>query len=644
MFDRILLCTFLVAVGAVQPAHAALSRADINAIEQRLDTLMRDEMAARHIPGAVVVVVDRERILLAQGYGLADLERGAPVDPARTTFRIASVSKLFTATAVMQLVERGTIDLDQDVNTYLTRFQAPSAFGRPVTLRHLLTHTAGFGLRFLGSGARTREAQRPLGDYLARRLPSRFIEPGEIFSYSNNGIALAGFVVESVVRRPFHDYVAGEILGPLRMRTSGFDMEDRLLKSLATGYVHSGGRYRRIPVAFRHPVPSGSFITTGEDMARFMRAHLNGGCIESGCILAHETVAEMHRRQYSHSPHMIGVGYGFFEHVLNGRRYVGHDGDVKGFSARMLLAPQHGLGLFLAHTGTDATKRFGDLVTTTLFDPILPVVPAELLPARALPRPRLERLVGTYRWTRYARRTMEKLFSPYVFFQMRVEVDESSGIRVASALFPVLPSLHLRPVGGGLFQSQDGRFASFRENEAGEITHLFLDWMAIPLAFERISWVRTAGVQLSILSFFLVVFPCLSLALAGAFAFRRRRDLRWPLVLALGASLANALFLLLFPGAFGLGMYAIDVLPDLPLLVDPGRPAFFHGPPPTALVLLALPLLALGLVASLGVFVLRPRRRHRWTPMARTALGLFVVLHVAFALFLNEWNLLGYHL
>ena len=117
LFDRILLCTFLVAVGVVQPAHAALSRADINAIEQRLDTLMRDEMAARHIPGAVVVVVDRERILLGQGYGLADLERGALVDPARTTFRIASVSKLFTATAVMQLVERGTIDLDQDVNT-----------------------------------------------------------------------------------------------------------------------------------------------------------------------------------------------------------------------------------------------------------------------------------------------------------------------------------------------------------------------------------------------------------------------------------------------------------------------------------------------------------------------------------------------
>ena len=138
---------------------------------------------------------------------MADLESRVPVSPENTTFRVASVSKLVTATAVMKLVELGRIDLDQDVNTYLATFQVPDRFSQPITARHLLTHSAGFSARFLDSRSRTRTGQAALGTYLGRRLPARFIAPGKIISYANHNMALAGFLVESVAGLPFEGYV-----------------------------------------------------------------------------------------------------------------------------------------------------------------------------------------------------------------------------------------------------------------------------------------------------------------------------------------------------------------------------------------------------------------------------------------------------
>src|SRR5262249_1727341 len=120
------------------------------------DSLMSAALEKHHIPGAVLAVVQDGRIAFARGYGFADLESRVPVDPQRTVFRVASVSKLFPATAVMQLVEHGRLDLDADVNHYLRRFQVPPAFGKPVTLFDLLTHTGGFDESNLA-----RKAHRP---------------------------------------------------------------------------------------------------------------------------------------------------------------------------------------------------------------------------------------------------------------------------------------------------------------------------------------------------------------------------------------------------------------------------------------------------------------------------------------------------
>ena len=151
------------------------------------------------IPGATVSVVKDGEVIFAKGYGEADVKAEEPVVADETLFRIASTNKLFTATAVMQLVEEGRLDLDRDVNAYLDDVEIPDTYpGQPVTLRHLLTHTAGFEERITGTLARDADDVAPLGEHLSENVPARVRPPGEVTSYSNYGVALAGHVVEEV--------------------------------------------------------------------------------------------------------------------------------------------------------------------------------------------------------------------------------------------------------------------------------------------------------------------------------------------------------------------------------------------------------------------------------------------------------------
>ena len=177
---------------------ATRSGFDTAILKRDLAGVVAEEMARRHLVGAVVVVVDREGVILAEGYGFADLDQQTPVRPEYTTFRAASVSKLLTTTAVMQLVERGSIDLDREIADYVEGVEFPRRDGRPITPRHLLTHSAGVSEGFIGSQARTREDWLSLREYLGRGLPGQFAPAGEIISYANYDIGLAGLLVESV--------------------------------------------------------------------------------------------------------------------------------------------------------------------------------------------------------------------------------------------------------------------------------------------------------------------------------------------------------------------------------------------------------------------------------------------------------------
>ena len=311
--------------------------------EAWLDGYMRFALPRSGIPGGVVVIVKDGKPLLEKGYGLADEARATPVDPTKTLFRVGSVSKLFTWTAVMQLAERGKIDLDADVNTYLD-FTIPPFKGRPVTMRNLMTHTAGFEDVHRGLATDDPTEIAALGDALKRDMPARVYPPGTTPAYSNYAAALAGYIVQRISGEPFDAYIARHIFAPLGMRHSTFDepLPTAMQADMAKGYGRSGAPAS--PYELVVWKPAGSLATTADDMSRFMIAQLHAGAL----ILSPATARRMQNTPLTLIPPLNGMELGFYEKSIGGRRIIGHDGDTVLFHSVLALYPGQDVGLFAA--------------------------------------------------------------------------------------------------------------------------------------------------------------------------------------------------------------------------------------------------------------------------------------------------------
>jgi CubicO group peptidase (beta-lactamase class C family) len=335
---------------------------DPEELETFLDAFFAEQMEVLHIPGAVFILVKDSETFFTKGYGLADLESQRPVIPDETLFRVGSVSKLFTATAIMQLVEQGRLNLDDDVNKYLKSFQLEKNYPRPVTVANLLTHTGVFDERLTGTGVRSPSELVPLGQYLADNMPPRVMPPDDTISYSNHGYALAGYLVEEISGMPFDQYIEENVLRPLDMNHSSFrqPLRPELASDLAVGYVYTTD-YQVMPVEYLNIAPPGSLYAKATDMAHFVIAHLQNGRYEDTRILEAETAQEMHRRQFTHHPQLAGWAYGFYEHIENGQRAIAHGGDITGFSSLLFLLPEKNLGFFVSfNASVSALFGLGD--------------------------------------------------------------------------------------------------------------------------------------------------------------------------------------------------------------------------------------------------------------------------------------------
>jgi CubicO group peptidase (beta-lactamase class C family) len=325
------------------PAAPALTKADV---DTWLDGFFPLALIQGENSGAVVVVVKDGKILTERGFGYADAATKRRVDPETTLFRPGSVSKLFAWTAVMQLVEQGKLNLDADINRYLD-FRIPPYGGKPITLRNLMTHSAGFeeAIRDLITEG---DAPKPLGTLLKRWTPERIFAPGDIQAYSNYGAALAGHIVERVSGEPFADYVEHRIFAPLGMTKSTFlqPLPARLAPSMAR--VYRPGSTTPVPFEIVGLSPAGGLSTTGSDMARFMIAHLDDG----GAILAPDTAALMHRPQPYVLPGINQMALGFYTQDRNGRRILAHAGDTRVFHSLAWLFMRENVGIFVALNGT----------------------------------------------------------------------------------------------------------------------------------------------------------------------------------------------------------------------------------------------------------------------------------------------------
>ncbi|RIK38899.1 MAG: serine hydrolase [Chloroflexi bacterium] len=336
------------------PAQAQMppSPTDLSALEQFLDETIIAQLDELEVPGAAVAVVAGGQLLLVKGYGVADREQNRLVDGERTLFRTGSVGKLITWTAVMQLVERGQLDLHTDVNEYLD-FTIPATFPEPITLAHLMTHTAGFEDVGEALFVLSEAEMMPLHQYLIELQPARVFAPGTVQAYSNYGTALAGYIVERVSGEPFVDYVENQIFAPLEMRRSTLrqPVPAELSGDLAAGY--GGGEYRHMKGRFVYavPYPAGGMSASAADMARFMLAHLQEGRYEEVTILQPATVQAMHRRQYAADPRLDGMGYGFMRQRVNGHDVLFHRGSTFQFNAGLYLLPSENVGLYVVYNG-----------------------------------------------------------------------------------------------------------------------------------------------------------------------------------------------------------------------------------------------------------------------------------------------------
>lgn len=602
---------------------------DPQELEAFMDGLLTAEMADKHIPGAVVAVVQDSRLLFTKGYGYADVENRKPVDPERTLFRIASVSKLITWTAVMQMVEEGKLSLDVDVNEYLD-FAIPATFPEPITLAHLMSHTSGFEDRSFNMWKLRAEEMLPLGDYLKANLPARIFPPGTASGYSNYGASLAGYIVERVSGLPFNDYIEQKIFTPLGMMHSTFrqPLPELLAADMAKGYNYSGGEYVAGDFEYLLTAPGGAVSATAADMTRFMIAHLQNGELDGQRIFADETAHQMHAQLYTPDPRLDGVAHGFFEKTINGQHLLGHDGASFLFHSDLQLIPGQNVGLFVSTNGT-AGGSVAQAVVKAFMDRYY--AEPELSDPQSAPgfAQRIAPYLGEYTPVRGNFTSFEKmgrLMSPLHIRQ------GSDGILVLSGVSPAKRFAEVEP---GLLQDIDKPTFQlvYRADLDGR---MFL--MNGSFAMVKIPWYEGSTLhRLLFLGGALLFLAALIIWPISFFVGWRKRSTATrptPIWDRLARWIAALFGLLLLLSLSGFGLIFADILPAY------GAPRIFFETPPSLKLLLALSYVLGGLALAMLVFALRAWTRHSWRLGGRIFYSVLTVLAVLLTGSLTYWDLL----
>jgi CubicO group peptidase (beta-lactamase class C family) len=479
------------AAAAPAPASPQLTRADL---EAWLDGFLPFALARGNIAGGVVVVVKDGEVLLQKGYGYADVEKKTPVDAQETLFRPGSVSKLFTWTAVMQLVERGKLDLDADVNQYLDFKIPPGPEGEPVTLRNLMTHTGGFeeALKELISEDPARIAT--LEDTVKSWVPGRIFKAGTMPAYSNYGTGLAGYIVSRASGLSFDDYLDQNIFGPLGMTKSSF--RQPLPKALAAGVAQGYEVATEKPQGYEliNLAPAGSLASTGSDMARFMIAHLQKGAFGDARILSEATASQMHGTPLTILPNVNRMLLGFYETDTNGHKIISHGGDTQYFHSDLHLFVDDGVGYFISFNSGGKDGAVGPLREAfyrNFADRYFPgpAVQGEIDEATA--KEHAAQIAGSYI---SSRRPEGNFISVLNMLQpLKVAVNEDGTISV-----PMLTDLNgeptkFREIAPYLWREADGKARLAAEAKDGRVTRFTAEWISPFMYMERSSGLKGVG-------------------------------------------------------------------------------------------------------------------------------------------------------
>lgn len=603
-----------------------------------LDDLFAKDMAENHIAGAAVAVVKGGKLLFAKGYGYADLERKIPVDPEQTMFRIGSVGKTFTWTAVMQLVEQGKLDLDADVNTYLD-FRIPDTYPQPITLKHLMTHTSGFEDVLFGGVVSDAKELIPAREWLVSHMAARVYPPGDSAGYSNFNAVLAGYIVARVSGKPYDQYIQEHIFNPLGMSHSTVrsPTPQELRANASVGYTYKDGAFQIFPDYVAQPagLPSGMHQASVTDMARFMIAHLQGGrysdaTIAEARILKETTARQMQNTLYTPDPRLLGTAYGFADWSDNGQRTLGHEGYAPPMRSVLLLLPDQNLGVFVTYN----SKGDGELTLQhsgfqrAFFDHYYPAPAVAPLQPPADSNKRANRFVGNYRESSSPHTTLPKI----MWLLGSVEISDSpDGTLLLNIGGLKWRFVRVEPL---YFRQVDGPFAMiFREDNQGRITHMYTDLMP-QYTTVKLDWYETPGFNMALLTVCVLIF--LSVIPIAAIGFiRDRRQSGERKSAPRGALMAQWVIL-------GICVLNLLVVVGAAWGAMGGISNELLDPPLPIKVVLGLCVFSAVLTVGALVYTVLAWKDRYWGVAIRVYYTLVTVAAVAFVWFLNYWNLLGW--
>lgn len=485
---------------------------DPKELEAWMDQFLADYLKNSYAPSIGFVLVKDGKIFFQKGYGYADAEKKTPVVPDQTLFYAASVSKLVTATAVMQLIEQGKLRPDTDVNAYLKSFQLESTYPAPVTLANLLTHTSGIDDSFIVGSVDRPSDLVSLGDFFTKNPPRRGRPPGEQIVYSNMGMAFAGYLVEAVSGVSFYDYAEQNVFRPLGMEHSSFrrPFPSNLAPSVATAGV--GGQPPDKTAIQLYPAES--LVSTVTDMGHFIIAHLNDGRFDDERVLSQASAHDMHRQHFTQHPHMPGVAYGFFESYVNDRRALFHTGGG-GHESLLYLLPEESVGFYIVYSG-ELGKDFFQAFMDHYYPPshpfTLPNPPADFAE-------RAERFTGLYRPNFIAMTSIEKLVSLIADTPVVSNGDGTLTLRLPPLRHKSLRMVEVEPL---LFRAEGGFYVTFSEDGKGNITRMFTSGsIKDPTAYDKLSWYESGLLHAGFGAAGFLVF--LSFPIVSFIGFIRRR-------------------------------------------------------------------------------------------------------------------------
>jgi CubicO group peptidase (beta-lactamase class C family) len=626
----------VVSGGNVSIAPVGQGPTDPAELETFLDDFFGTTMEEYHIAGAAVAVVKDGKLFFTKGYGYKDIDHGIPVDPEETMFRVGSNTKPFTWTAVMQLAEQGKVDLDADVNTYLD-FRVPDTFPQPITLKHLMTHTSGFGERWLESLASDESELMSEREWLVSNMPARIFAPGEAVGYSNYNAMLAGYIVSRISGQPYPQYIQEHILNPLGMShsTATSPTPPELQANLSGGYRYADGGVEPVPNYKSQPAvfPSGVIQATVTDIARFMIAQLDYGRysdkeIPEARILQEGTARQMQDTPYPIDPRLRGMTYAFADLTENDVWTLGHQGYFPPMGSQILLLPDQHLGIFFA---VNTTLDSGPLTTQhtgfqrAFFDHYFPAPPAGHIEPPADFAERADRYVGLYRRTSYTPSTPDKVADLLGVFTYTVSAPGDGTLIVSMEGFK-LRFVEVAPL---YFRQIDGSSSLvFFEDDQGRITRFYTDFVP-QYSAKRAPWyeLRSFNMPLVIVSVLLFISMLIAAPVQAVINRRRGADLRpaartarWILV---AISLLNLVFL------FG-------------MLFGYRPPTELHGVALSIKLLLTTTVMSALLTAAALVYIVLAWKDRYWGIAFRVYYTLVTVAALAFVWFLNQWNLLGW--